>query len=81
MHLGPFSGKTAYVFDPDGKLRVELDEISRALEGVDATRIRECEVCRRIFWAGRIDMVCCSHRCGNVRTNRLHRAKHKVQLF
>ena len=50
------------------------------LEGVEATRIGECEVCKRIFWIGRAGMVCCSHACGNVLNNRRRRLKYAKNL-
>lgn|SRR6516164_7142869 len=43
-----------------GKVEIKLDPFVQKLGGVDVRRIRECEICRGIFWAGRIDQKCCS---------------------
>jgi hypothetical protein len=57
--------------DQDGKFRVEHHPLLRALEGVELVRIRECHICGKIFWAGRIDQLCCTTRCAKVlRTRR-----------
>jgi len=44
---------------------------------VEARRIRECPICKRIFWAGRITMKCCSTRCSN--TFRVHNYRYKTE--
>ncbi len=39
--------------------------LGEAIDGVDLSRLRECEICGKLFWAGRIDKVFCSPSCGN----------------
>lgn len=63
----------------------ELHYIFQALQGVQAYRIRNCPICRRIFWAGRIDQAACSKQCNQTRRARLWRKnyqeKYKAQRF
>ena len=54
-----------------GLIEVDLGEIASALASAEADRIRECGLCRRIFWAGRSDQKCCIPKCSKVlRTRR-----------
>lgn len=59
------------------RFQVEPDELLDALNGIEIDRLRECEVCERIFWAARKDMKCCPRprSCGNVYRQRLIRKK------
>jgi hypothetical protein len=63
-HL-PIKGITTALLDKKGVLHAELDSFSKAINDVDATRIRECLVCERIFWAGKRNQKSCSNRCAN----------------
>jgi len=69
--------------DESGNLRVQLDPLLQAIDKVEARRIRECPICGKIFWAGRIDQPCCTTRCSGKRRTQLWRgnypAKYKVQ--
>jgi hypothetical protein len=66
-----FQNLVSVVTDTGGNLRIQHDPLLQALEGVEARRIRECAICGRIFWAGRIDQSCCPKRCAKVlRTRR-----------
>lgn len=47
-----------------------------SLEPDEVSRIRECWVCLKIFWAGRSDQRCCSPRCNHIRHSRLTREKY-----
>lgn len=58
------------------KLAVYYPLLFRVLEGVEAERIRECPICEKLFWAGRLDQTACSTRCANVRRGRIHREKY-----
>jgi len=49
----------------DSPLRARLEQLYRNLEGLDATRIRECPDCGALFWAQRNDRVGCSKPCAN----------------
>lgn len=61
----------------DGILRITKDLLTEAIdEGkVETDRIRECEVCNQIFWAGRRDMRGCSTKCAKVLRTRRWREK------
>ncbi len=54
------------IFGDESVIHFTIDPFIEALKGVEARRIRECQKCRRIFWAGRLDMTCCSTRCAKV---------------
>jgi hypothetical protein len=57
--------------DEQGRIQVSPSPIVKALEGVEAFRIRLCPVCGKIFWAGRLDQPCCTPVCAHVlRTRR-----------
>jgi hypothetical protein len=56
--------------DEKGFVSVEANAIAEAMRELQAAklevaRIRECEICRRIFFAGRLDKQSCSKRCQN----------------
>jgi hypothetical protein len=57
--------------DKNGVIRAGLDEFRRAIDGVEAKRIRECEICAHIFWARRITQFGCTPNCaGALRVRR-----------
>lgn len=77
------AGKVFYEVNEAGIVDFTFDEFSTAIKGIDVRRIRECEICQRIFWAGRIDKTCCSDACANVyhvRGWRDNYKKNKVQI-
>src|SRR5262245_47952755 len=43
-----------------GRIDIKHDRLLELLKCVDVARIRECQVCKYIFWAGRSDQKCCS---------------------
>lgn len=60
-------GIAAYLtVDDSGKFRVGLGRLAEALQGEDASRIRQCKMCHEIFWAGRKDQETCTRRCTNL---------------
>ncbi len=61
----------------DGTISIENDPFAEAVEGVDATRIRECPKCRRLFWAGRNTQLGCSTQCSTALRNRNLRKRNK----
>ena len=69
--------------DPKGKINISTDEVLGALSQVEMSRIRQCPICNRIFWAGRIDQNCCGSQCAHVQRSRRWREqyqdKYKVQ--
>jgi len=64
-----------------GLIEVGLGEIASALASAEADRIRECDICGRIFWAGRSDQKCCTPKCAKVLRTRRWRAKYPVQYI
>jgi hypothetical protein len=62
--------------DNKGRLHVEHTRLLRAIEGVEINRIRLCKICRKIFWAGRADKDCCSHKCAGVSRTRKWRERY-----
>ena len=66
--------------DEHGRAIVTEDLFAKIIKGVDVTRIRVCEICRTIFWAGRYDSLCCSSNCADKRRKRQHRARYKARL-
>ncbi|MDQ3816447.1 MAG: MICOS complex subunit MIC60, partial [Acidobacteriota bacterium] len=68
-----FLHEVSFLIDEKGQLHLQMDELLDALNGIEFDRLGECEICERLFWIGRKGIVCCSHRCGNVRNNRLAR--------
>jgi hypothetical protein len=62
--------------DPDtGLIGVMKNEWLLDLVGIEATRLRECEMCQRIFWARQDNMVACSSSCSNANRQRTFREK------
>jgi hypothetical protein len=60
----------------DGTVEISYDSFAETIEGLNATRIRECKDCQRIFWAKRKDQSCCSRDCANRYHVRQHREKY-----
>lgn len=67
--------------DDDGKLYVGRDKFAAAIDGVEASRIRECAICQRLFWAGRKTQQGCSTACAHALRNRRYRARYKDYLI
>src|SRR5262249_24911680 len=55
------------IVNEKGRIDFWHDWLSRALSDVEASRIRRCQNCGKIYWAGRIDQPCCSKSCANIR--------------
>jgi hypothetical protein len=66
--------------DEHGRAVITDDKFAAIIKGVDLTRVRVCEICRTIFWAGRYDSLCCSSNCADKRRKRQHRARYKARL-
>jgi len=69
------------MIDANGLLQPPKDELIEILKDVEATRIRECEGCKRIFWAGRITQKGCSARCGDIIRKRRHRERYRQGFY
>lgn len=69
--------------DEQGFVRVSKDLFTTAMDedDIEAARIRECEACERIFWAGRITQKGCSARCGSVIRKRRYRERYSQGFY
>jgi hypothetical protein len=65
--------------DEQGRIRFIKDWFGEAAEGEEAARIRECGVCQQVFWAGRIDQLCCKPRCADILRKRNKRTRDAVK--
>lgn len=78
--LDPVYAESTIEIDENGIAQVYAGDFGVAIDGVDVTRIRECKICSKIFWAGRKDSWCCSTGCADKRRKRQHRARYKERL-
>lgn len=63
--------------------KIEMQSNTFFLEGVkgiDADRLRICEICNEIFWAKRKDSETCSKSCFNALRQRRHRERNKDEI-
>lgn len=69
--------------DEQGFVRVSRDLFTAAMDedDIEAARIRECEACDRIFWAGRITQKGCSARCGSIIRKRRYRERYSQGFY
>jgi hypothetical protein len=67
-----------YSVDQQGRFIQASNQFTDALQddNVDVTRIRRCENCKMIFWAGRKDQMCCTPACNHARHSRLTRQRY-----
>jgi hypothetical protein len=66
------------VVDGHGQIEFSKNPVLEALVGVRADRIRSCKICKRVFWAPRVNSECCNERCRktyNQRSSREARRK------
>jgi hypothetical protein len=56
---GSGSSDVSAYLDESGRVCFK-SAIVDALDGVEASRIRRCAICDRMFWAARLDKSCCS---------------------
>lgn len=61
--------------DSDGRIKTSLPKLFKDLENLDATRIRKCQICLKIFWADHGRMKFCSEKCGTTARVRTWREK------
>jgi hypothetical protein len=70
--------------DEKGMVRVSTDLFAEAMdeEPIEAARIRECAICTRIFFAGRIDAWQCGDpKCKSALSSRLNRNPELRKLY
>jgi hypothetical protein len=55
-------------FDQYGLVRFQLSEFAQAFSGISLARIKICESCGRVYWAGRLDakVAGCSKACSTL---------------
>lgn len=59
--------------DKRGVLEIPRESLLFVLLDVPVVRIKACRICRRIFWAPRINSECCSTKCRKVHNQRQSR--------
>jgi len=68
---------TEVIIDGNGNIRFELSPYAEALQGVNISRLRVCDICEKFFWASRKDTFACSKKHSKVRQMRLLRENWK----
>lgn len=84
LKLGKHDTVTSSISIDEGMVRERKSLFSQVIEGqdIEAARIRECAVCKRIFWAGRIDaQQCGAAKCKTVLSSRLNRNPELRELY
>jgi hypothetical protein len=51
----------------NGTARIQKSLFAEAVDGIDVRRIRLCEACEKLFWAGRLDQIFCSKTCSGLK--------------
>lgn len=72
---------TAVIFDVDEKARIDFQNgpLTGVLQGVDARRLRQCDVCQKVFWAYRLNQKWCSTTCKSAHFQRERRSNPKTR--
>lgn len=67
----------------DGDVKIDIEKNALALQGVNISRLRICEYCKKLFWANRNDTYACSPKHARNRRMRLLREnwKEKGDLY
>jgi hypothetical protein len=65
--------------DEKGMVHAREDWFTKAVDGIEAARIRECQYCGKVFWAGRTKVQGCSPRCLDCLRKRNKRIRDKDQ--
>lgn len=83
--LGKYATVTTSIFiDEQGMVRERKSLFSEVIEGqdIESARIRECPICKRIFWAGRKDaQQCGAAKCKSALSSRLNRNPELRKLY
>ncbi|HEX8847608.1 MAG TPA: hypothetical protein VF791_23400, partial [Pyrinomonadaceae bacterium] len=74
-------GASFFFVNKEGKIEIQPNKLEEAIAGVEAARIRRCEACRRVFWAGRTTQKGCSARCGDIIRKRRYRERYRQGLY
>jgi hypothetical protein len=62
-----------------GELEFDVDPLVKILQGVEASRIRICPICKLLFWASRRDQPCCVIQCAKILRTRLWRESFEIK--
>jgi len=81
--LDPIGIRQEYTVNERGKFVQVRNPFTDAFEDddIDVTRIRRCDNCRKIFWAGRRDQMCCTPTCNHARHSKRTREKRRARLI
>jgi hypothetical protein len=63
--------------DREGNVEFQFSEYVKAIQGVNISRLRFCEYCKKLFWANRKDSYACSKKHARNRRMRLLRKNWK----
>jgi hypothetical protein len=66
-----------YIDKKEGRFSLRTPTLFYCLDGIEARRVRECQICYQFFWAGRLDMKCCSAKCSHALRSRKYRLAYK----
>jgi hypothetical protein len=58
-------------------VRVRMSPFAQAIEGAEIDYLRYCEMCRKIFYAGRKNQHCCSVKCAKAQRQKRWRQRYK----
>ena len=71
------SGTTqGYLYISNDEVKLYPAVLYSFVVGIQASRVRRCEICSSYFWAGRKDKKVCSERCGATRRKRQERQRY-----
>jgi hypothetical protein len=76
-YLEGYGAASTFTVDEEKRACELKSLLAEAIIGVEVDRIRECEICQRIFWALRSDQWTCSKAHAHVLRNRRARANWK----
>ena len=79
--LYPLQTSGTITVNGDGIVKIAHDRFAAAVADVDASLIRECQNCERIFWAGRRDKNSCSQACAHILRNRRYRERYRQGFY
>ena len=61
----------------EGTVRVSMSAFARAIEGAEVDYLRYCEMCGKLFYAGRKKQPCCTPKCAKALRQKRWRQKYK----
>lgn len=74
-----FTVPVVMVVDERGQLAIKPENpLVEALVGIPVERIRACAICRRLYWAPRINSECCGEKCRKTYNQRNSRRNRQV---